>query len=265
MRIHRKTGVWLKEVFQLFHGAAKMTIHREPPAHYLEYQVAGRLPVILIPGILGKWGYMKRLGDKISLRGHSTYIVPGLGYNIYSIPSSAKILRSLIVHIIPKLGHIIPHLEKGALKVRKLIEKEKLEGAILVTHSKGGLIGKYLLAHHNADGRVIGVVAISTPFSGSALAHLIPHHSYKELRIDSKIVADLEKHTAVNQKIISIFPEYDPHIWAKQGSYLKGAKNLKIPVGGHNTLLANKKIIRAVLKSIDEITAAFKLEKFNRD
>jgi len=232
-----------------------MTIHRDPPKHYLGYTIDGKVPVVLIPGILGKWGFMKSLGDKISRRGHPVYIVPELGYNIYNIPTSAKTLRSLIVHIIPKRGHVPPKISRGAEAVRKLIEEEDLSGVVLVAHSKGGLIGKYLLAHHNIDNRVLGMVAIASPFSGSAMAKLIPHDSFKELRADSEIIQDLERHRKANERIISIIPEYDNHVWAERGSFLESAaENIEVPIHGHHKVLFDKKVLSLVLSAIEKIS-----------
>lgn len=257
MRLHRKAHTWFKEFVQLFHGAVVMSIYTEAPKHYLGHIVEGKVPVILVPGILGRWGYMKKLGDKISLGGHPVHIIPELGLNIYSVPTSAKMLRALIVHGIPALGHIPPRMAKGAEIIRTYIEERDLKGVVIVAHSKGGLIGKYLLAHHNADHRTFGMVAIATPFSGSALAKLIPHDSFKELKVDSEIIRDLEAHKKANSQIISIFPEYDTHIWADSGSYLEGAaENIEVPVGGHNTLLANKEIQKAVTKAVERLAAS---------
>ena len=254
MALHKKIRSWLVDYGYMFRGTAAMLIYREPPAHYLGYRVAGKVPVILIPGILGKWGFMKKIGDKISLQGHPVYIVPELGYNIYSIPTSAKRLRSYIVHIVPRSGHIPPKVEKGAEHVRRLIEREGLQGAVLVAHSKGGLIGKYVLAHQNTDGRVLGMVAIATPFSGSAMAKLIPHDSFRELHTDSQIVHDLERHEAVNKRIISIIPEYDNHVWAAKGSFLEGAKNVEVPVHGHHKVLFSGHVQEAVLRGVEELS-----------
>src|SRR5258708_5858102 len=235
MHIAKKTHTWLKEIVQIFHGAVIMNIYTEPPRHYLGYTIAGKVPVILIPGILGKWGYMKELGDKLSLRGHPVYIIPELEMNIFSIPFSAKMLRALVIRAVPTPFHVQPRVIKGAETVRKFIEQKNLKGAIIVAHSKGGLIGKYLLSHYNPDHRVLGMVTISTPFAGSALAKFIPHQAFKELKTDSEIIADLERHKKTNSQIISVFPEFDTHIWSKSGSYLQGAAdNIQVPVGGHN-------------------------------
>ncbi len=254
MPLHKKIGAWLVDYGYMLRGTLATVIHHTPPKHYLGHIVEGKAPVILIPGILGRWSFMKHLGDRISLQGHPVYIVPGLGLNIYSVPTAAKTLRALVVHIVPALGHIPPKVGRGAQAVRELIEKENISGAILVAHSKGGLIGKYLLAHHNADNRVLGMVAIATPFSGSAMAKLVPHDSFRELRTDSEIIRDLEKHHAVNDRIISVIPEYDNHVWAERGSFLDGAAaNIEVPVSGHHKVVFSHAVLQAVLDSIEKL------------
>jgi triacylglycerol lipase len=252
---HKKIKSWLVDYGYMLRGVVSSIVYRKPPHHYLGFRVEGKVSVILIPGILGKWGFMRKLGNKISLQGHPVYIVPQLGYNIYSIPSSAKTLRSFIVHIFPRRGHIVPRISKGARAVREIIEKENLRGVALVAHSKGGLIGKYLLTHHNTDNRVLGMVAIASPFSGSAMAKLVPLEPFKELNTDSKIIRDLETHKTVNKKIISIIPEYDNHVWAERGSFLEGAENIEVPVHGHHKVIFDMKVQKIVLQSIDKITS----------
>lgn len=229
MSFHKKIGAWFVDYAYALRGAVASLVHREPPGHYLGHIVAGMTPVILVQGVSLKWGFMKDLGDRISLLGHPVYIVPELGNNMHDIPSSAAMLRSLI-------------------------EKENLSGVIIVAHSKGGLIGKYVLVHHNTDNRVLGIVAIATPFSGSALAKLVPRDSYKELRTDSELIKDLGKHSTINRRIISIIPEYDNHVWAAQGSYLEGAaENLEVPVRGHHKVLFSEVVAQAVFRSIAKI------------
>jgi pimeloyl-ACP methyl ester carboxylesterase len=213
------------------------------------------VPVVLIPGVLGKWGFMKHLGDQISLLGHPVYVIPKLGYNVFSIPTSAQKLKVVIAHVFPSLGHTIPKVQKGAEHVKALLAKENLKGVVLVAHSKGGLIGKYFLAHYNSDQRVLGMVAVATPFTGSRLAKFIPITAIKEMQTDSKIIHDLEAHTKANQSIISIIPEYDNHVWAEKGSFLAGAQNIEVLVHGHHKALFDKQVIDLVLKSIEKISA----------
>lgn len=234
MKLHKKILSWVIDYGYMIHGSVISLIYHKTPKHYLEYVLENKVPVILIPGILGKWGFMKSLGDKISKMGHPVYIIPELGYNLFNIPESAK-----------KLKDVVEKIDTN---------KSNLKGVILVAHSKGGLIGKYLLANKNEDNKVLGLISIATPYSGSSMAKLLPLEPIKELDTDSKIILDLEKHNEVNNKIISICPEYDNHVWAEKGSRLDGAKNVEVNVHGHHKIIFDKKVEDVVLKSIEEIT-----------
>ena len=54
--------------------------------------------------------------------------------------------------------------------------------------------------------------SLSTPYSGSLLAKLVPLVSLTEFANNSFIIKKLEKDSEVNKKIISIIPEYDNHV-----------------------------------------------------
>ena len=261
MTLHKKIGSWLTDYGHMVRGSLLMTVHRNPPKHYLEYTIEGKIPVILIPGILGKWGFMKFLGDKISLEGHPVYIIPNLSYNLFSIPASAQILRATVVHLFPSLGHIMPKMHKGAESIKELMQSNNITAAVLVAHSKGGLIGKYYLTHHNQDHRVLGMVSIATPYSGSAMAKLIPLDPFAELKNDSELIKDLERHTEANHQIISILPEYDNHVWAEKGSYLEGAENVEVPIRGHHKVLFSKQVVEVILASINKLTLIYFADK----
>lgn len=250
---HYKAGAWAKELVYVVRGPVINALRRDPPKHYLGYTIDGKVPVILIPGVLDRWGSMKGLGDKISLLGHPVHIVPELGANIESIPRSAKILHALVTNLMPKQPATLHQVRAEAESIRTYIEQKDLKGIVLVAHSKGGLIGKYLLAHYNHDKRVLGLVTVATPFSGSAVAKLIPHSSMRELETGSEIIAYLQTHTDVNKKIISIYPEYDTAVWAPKGSYLEGAENIEVPVHGHNVLNTTA-IQAAVLTAVEKLT-----------
>jgi triacylglycerol lipase len=245
----------VRDYINMFRSHIHMFLLREVPKHYLDFIIPGKAPVILIPGITARWTFMKNLGDKISLTGHPIYVVPKLGHNLIDIPTAAKTVHTLLLELVPKLGHNIPDVHGRAKKVRALIESHDIKDIVLVAHSKGGLIGKYLLAHFNHDNRIKGMVSIATPFSGSAMAKLIPHSSFKEIATDSKIIHDLESHKAVNHKIISIYPIFDNHVWADKGSYLEGAlENIQINVVGHHTILYVKEVEEKVLESIEKLS-----------
>ena len=199
--------------------------HSKPPKHYLGYVLEDRCPIIIIPGILLRWGFMKPLADFISMQGHPTYVLPNLGHNLSAISESAK-------------------------KVQELIKENSLRDVVIVGHSKGGLIGKYLLSNLNST-NVRWMIAIATPFSGSALSKLIPHKSYKELHEESELIKELTIHRDINKKIISIIPEYDNHVWSEKGSFLENAlDNIEVVVKGHHKVVNDNEVKKLVLVSI---------------
>jgi pimeloyl-ACP methyl ester carboxylesterase len=222
----RELGHWIVDYLHLFRGQSRAFLHREQPKHYLKYVIEGKSPVILLPGILEKWGFLKDLGDAISQRGHPVFIVPGLGYHLSDITTSAKV-------------------------VRELIDENDLQNVVLIGHSKGGLVGKDILVHENFDNRVVGIVAVATPFSGSRIARLVPHKSFKELSPESHLIQDLNFHTDVNHQIISVFPVFDNHVWSEEGSRLEGAKNIQVEAYGHHKVLFTKQLLEQVIQSVE--------------
>lgn len=229
MKMHKKVLGWLVDTVYAGHCVITTIIHKNPPSHFLGHVIDGKVPVLVVPGIFSQWGFMKKIADTISLLGHPVYIVPELGYNLHDIPHSSSL-------------------------VSKVIQKENLKNCIIVAHSKGGLIGKYTMIHHNEDHRIIGMVSIATPYSGSAITKILPINPVKELHNDSAIIKDLAVHTAVNKSIVSICPEFDHYVLAEQGSYLEGAKNINVPVHGHHTVMYDAGVIKTIQEQIEQMS-----------
>jgi pimeloyl-ACP methyl ester carboxylesterase len=233
MTFPKKLSHWVSDYGYMIHGAVLGVMHRNPPEHYTGYVVDGKVPVVMIPGVTSRWAFLKRLADAISLLGHPVYIVPSLGNNLYSVPESAK-------------------------KVYEVIAKENLTNVVLVAHSKGGLIGKYLMSHDDTEGRVIRLISIATPYSGSAITKLLPIEPIKELHNDSELITYLKTHTVVNSKITSICPLYDNHVWAEEGSHLEGAKNVNVEVNGHHKVVYSKQVEDIVVQELEEVSSVLK-------
>jgi triacylglycerol lipase len=109
-----------------------------------------------------------------------------------------------------------------------------------VAHSKGGLVGKRLLAHPRVD----RLIAIATPFSGSVYANFLPGRTLREFRPTNDALLELAADVASNARIVSIYPSFDPHI--PGGSALDGAVNIEIPTTGHFRILSDPQVVRAV-------------------
>lgn len=226
----KKLTTWIKDYAHLFSQGTIMYFKHTPPTHYLGHIVDGKVPVIIIPGIFGRWAFLKPIADHISLLGHPVYIVPKLGNNVGDIPSSAK-------------------------KVQEVLEENNLKNIVIVAHSKGGLISKYLMLNNDPERRIKGLIAVATPFYGSSMGSFIPHRSIKELGPNSEIIQFLEQHSDINKKIISIIPSYDNHVWHKEGSYLEGAMdNIEVEVAGHHRILNDKIVWKKIIECIEKIT-----------
>jgi pimeloyl-ACP methyl ester carboxylesterase len=220
----KKITNWVRDYFHLMRGHAFM--FHKPPKHYLGYILEKKSPVILIPGIYSKWQFLKAIADPISLKGHPIYVVERLGNNSGAIHHSSKI-------------------------VRELIEEKNLRNTIIIAHSKGGLIAKHLLAYDNADGRVVKVIAIATPFHGTNLVKFFHSSAFRELHPESEIIKKLHSQSGVNHKIISIFGEYDNHVWPTESCRLDGAKNIQVNTHGHHKILFNKQVQDIILNEIE--------------
>jgi pimeloyl-ACP methyl ester carboxylesterase len=217
---------WIRDYAYAAKGHGLSFLLRKPPAHYLGYREAGRVPVVLIPGIYNKWHSLKAIADVLSHRGHPVYVVDKLRFNTREIHHAAKL-------------------------VRELLEEENLQNVIIIAHSKGGLIGKYLLSKYNNDHRVKKLIAIATPFGGSHIVHFLFHRATKELAPGSKIIDELSKEKKINQSIVSIFGLSDNHVWPTLSCELEGATNIQVSVHGHHKILFNKETQNIILKEVE--------------
>ncbi len=237
MKTRTKVLGWIVDYAYMARGGAVMTYHKDPPKHFLGYTVDGKVPVILIPGIFGKWAFMKKIADIISFLGHPVYVIPELGYNTGTIPDSAQKVARVVKDVAAQ------HSSTATPR-----------GAILIGYSKGGLIGKYFLLNHNADNFVRGMITIATPFSGSSFMSFLPSRAVQELHSKSEVILAMKHDRSVNHLITSISPEYDNHVWSDDGSHLDGAKNVRVPVSGHHKTLFDDTVIVEVCSAVEKIT-----------
>lgn len=226
----KQTAEWIYHYVRMLWHTAASSFYAYPPGHYRSCTVEGKCPVVILPGILARWAFLKPLADMLSREGHPVYVVPALGNNLLQVEVSARIVRALI-------------------------EEHSIRDAIIVAHSKGGLIGKEFLEFHNPDGCVVGMVSLATPYSGSALASLVPHFAFRELLPSSSVIHRLRSNACANKRIISLIPQRDLYVIAKEGSRLEGAlDNVVIPARGHNAILFNEKTWKIVRDSIDRLS-----------
>jgi pimeloyl-ACP methyl ester carboxylesterase len=183
-----------------------------------------RAPVVLLPGIFETWRFLRPLSRHIHAAGHPVHVVTGLQRNRMSVPDAAAL-------------------------VAQHLQEHDLTGVVVVAHSKGGLVAKYLMGMPDSGPRIRTAVTIGTPFAGSSLARFIPLPSVRALMPNTPGLLRLAMSRAVNARIVSVWGWFDPHV--PGGSRLEGATNIELDVGGHFRILARPELLAIV----DEVLA----------
>jgi triacylglycerol lipase len=150
------------------------------------------------------------------------------------------------VHVLASLRWNSRPVEATARDVAGYLIEHDLTDVVIVAHSKGGLIGKYVMALLDDTRRVRTMVAVCAPFSGSRYATWLPLSSLRAFSPRDPTTVLLGRDRSVNSRIISIFGEFDPHI--PEGSSLPGAENIRLRAGGHFQILALPRTIATVLR-----------------
>jgi pimeloyl-ACP methyl ester carboxylesterase len=187
----------------------------------------GRAPVVLLPGIFETWEFLLPVARPLAAAGHPLVTVPQLRFNDR------------------------PILEAADLVVATL-ERADVHGAVLVAHSKGGLIGKRVMLSA-AGTRVAGMVAVATPFSGSRYARFMLGRALRAFDPRDPVLRALADELAVNQRITAVYPRFDPHI--PETGHLTGARNVELPLSGHFRPLGDPALVERVLREVERLTA----------
>jgi pimeloyl-ACP methyl ester carboxylesterase len=179
------------------------------------------VPIVLLPGIYETWRFLEPLARALHDRGHPVHVVTELGGNRRPVAESAE-------------------------RVARLLIARDLRDVVIVAHSKGGLIGKHVMAFDPAGERIRAMVAVATPFGGSRYSGLMPTPSLRAFRSGDATMRALAASADANTRITSIYGTFDPHI--PEGSELAGAKNVRLSTGGHFRVLADPRVVAEVIR-----------------
>lgn len=181
-------------------------------------------PVVLVPGVYEHWTVLRRAATVLHAAGHPVHVLPELRNNRAPIADGADIL----VRFLARTG---------------------LTGVVVVAHSKGGLIGKLALVGQGEQGRLAGVVAVATPFAGSARARRFPLAAVRAFAPNDSLIRSLAAERAADARIVSIYSWYDPHI--PTGSRLDGAAaNVELATPGHFRVLADPALPSVLVRAV---------------
>jgi triacylglycerol lipase len=224
----RRAVWWVQDYAYVAWWQLVGAVHRGGAERYTQPEDPRSPAVVLIPGVYESWQFMRPLAALLHRHGHPVHVVAKLGYNRGTIAAMAELVAAHLV-------------EQG------------LTDVVVVGHSKGGLIGKYVMLHHDPDGRIRAMVAIGTPFAGSPYARWIPLAAVRAFVPTDVTLAALTAELVVNSRITSVSGPFDPHI--PGGSDLEGATNVHVATPGHFRILADPDLDRIILRVLEEAGA----------
>lgn len=218
-------AAWTADYAYVVRRQARALLGRHDPQRYAD---GDRTPVLLVPGIYETWVFLEPVARALHEAGHPVHVVPALGYNDRDLRASADLLEDRIEEL--GLGRVI-----------------------LVAHSKGGLIGKRVMARPRGDERVVGMVAVNTPFGGSVYATWFPARPVRALAPRHPDMIWLGGEHVPHPRIVSLYASFDPHV--PSGSELVGAVNERLPVMGHFRIVGIPSVQQAVLRHVRALDA----------
>jgi len=178
-------------------------------------------PVVILPGVWEPWGFLRPLIDALHAAGHPVHVVPALGRNSRPVADAARVVKGFL-------------------------DENDLRDVVLVAHSKGGLVGKFVMSELDEDDRITSMVAICTPFAGSEYARYMTLRTLRAFSPNDPTTLKLQAALEVNARITAVAGIFDPHI--PRIVDLEGATNVRIEDGGHFRLLDHPEVAAIVVE-----------------
>lgn len=208
----REIGWWVRDYAYAVAWQARAFFSRTDPE---TYRSGTRAPIVVIPGVYETWRFLEPLIAHARREGHPVHVIDPLRYNDRPVPAAAE-------------------------RVAEYLAEHDLQGVVLLAHSKGGLVGKHLMVLGADTWRVASMLAVATPFAGSAYARLMLMPSLRIFSPKDVTILALGREGGANARIVSVYGAFDPHI--PGGSRLEGAKNVRLDTGGHFRILAHPRV-----------------------
>lgn len=213
MELIRRALAWLCDYAYALCRQLRAALDRTDPSSFGQ---GARTPIVVLPGIYESWRFMLPLIEAMHERGHPVHVVDALRRNGRPVTESAVVVLDYLA-------------------------EQDLRGAVIVAHSKGGLIGKQAMISGATPDRVRGMLAIAVPFAGSTYARFFVNRALRGFSPRDGTIRSLMLETAVDARIVSVYGSFDPHI--PGGSGLPGARNVRLDTMGHFRVLADPRIL----------------------
>jgi triacylglycerol lipase len=136
------------------------------------------------------------------------------------------------------------------LRIRTRVDK-----AILVGHSMGGMIARNYIQNRGGAAHVSGLITLGTPHHGSKLAPFAISAMGRSLLPGSSFLTRINS-TAwpAGVKAVTIFTRYDNIVLPAESAILTGSEIVELDGMGHTGLLFHPRAVQAVIRAVNEIT-----------
>ena len=218
----RRLVWWAADYVYALRWQARALWHRSGPRDFLSGPGS---PVVVLPGVYEPWRFMLPLIRCLHRDGHPVHVLDPLRNNRVPVAEGARI-------------------------VDEYLAAAGLSDVVLVAHSKGGLIGKHVMAFGRHADRVRSMVAIAAPFGGSRYARYLIGRTLRAFSPVDPTIVLLAEAPQVNACIVSVYARFDPHI--PEGSELAGARNVPVDTGGHFRILDAVETVATVREAAND-------------
>ncbi len=183
--------------------------------------------VLLVHGFLATAGVLRPLGEAIQRE-------TGARIASFTHPPGVSVRD-----IAERTAEVVRRLPRVPLRVH------------LVGHSVGGLAARYFVCKLGGDPRIVGTIAIASPFGGTRRATGLPGALMRDLTPDSELLTCLRE-PASEVPHLSILGDRD--LVVGSGGCLAGGDAVVIEGAAHNSIVYDPRTERAVSARIRELS-----------
>jgi len=207
----------IDEYFLIILNHIRSYLYHKPPQ---TWNTGHKGDIVLIQGLHERWIPLKKIADVINQKGYRIHIINELETNTKPVSVCCQLVSEYII-------------------------KRDLKEVILVTHSKGGIIGMELLKDPKINQRVKKLISIACPFQGSIFSFFFPYTH--ELMPSSELIKSLHRGVDI-KKVINLFPGIDNHVIPNKNLKLDNCINIQLDIFGHTRILEHGFTIQEIQK-----------------
>ncbi|MDZ7578300.1 MAG: alpha/beta fold hydrolase [Candidatus Nanopelagicales bacterium] len=139
--------------------------------------------------------------------------------------------------------------------VETVVKETGYERVHVVGHSMGGMIGRYYVQRMNGDERVHTLVTLGTPHLGTAPAKFVPHPLARQIRPDSKVVADFDSPAPeCRTRFLAVWSDLDQLMVPKRNARVVhpdlNARNVFVRGVGHMSLPVDGRVVHEICTTL---------------